>query len=328
MVTEMWSIRKLSRGKSATRGFDVTGASDESEAESMLPVDILPGEPHPLDDTIKIPLQGGIAWDIIVPGKHYRATVSYESTGENEDDEAALAEKWRCRTGWSTESIPMARDANGILIANSAGDVFEHGLTQLERTLEIEIWRWEHGTDIVAKNLAYAEKYNSDSVTLPKIGTLNPGELLLKSISIDEEFLSSTAVVKVKYSFLARGHITLAESSYAEDTIHGFHRRAPSLGLRTWAGFEDMVYIRPIVALKGSDVGQPIREPIRLNMVGQPTNTTAFGIIDSDEDITLHDNPAPFAGPWDKEDGTYYLYFDTTKGSATFSGLEIEANNP
>lgn len=321
LVTERWSTRTLARGASAVREFDVTGVDDEDAAETALSMYVTPDQVHPLDDSIRIPTKGGIEWKIIVPSKHYRASVKYQRPGNGSTGTAALAEKWKCKASWQTESVPMVRDATGLLVANTAGDVFVPGLTRQLWSMEIIISRWELGTDIVSKNLTFANRYNTDSVTLPKIGTCDAGVLLMKSIYIDDEFRSDEEAVMVRYAMLAKAAISLDGTA----PIHGHHKRVPSLGTRAYGDTGSNIVLANIVCCTGVLAGRPVRESVRLDDTGKMFDFTSFGVDVGATGFAV-DNPSPFSGPFEIVDGTCYQYFDPTDGGVAFSGLNIAAN--
>lgn len=310
-VTERWSAREFSRGSLARRVFDVTGVSDEAEALSALAsAGVAVATGHPLDATLRIPPGGLVVRRDGV--RVYVITANYEATTIGEQPPDLLAQKWRVSVKPVKIEDAVEKDREGRPLTNSFGDPFDQSMTKPGTELQITMWRWE-STYEIAKHLAYAGKYNSDSVVLPKLGTAAPGELLVDSIELAEEVGADDGAVPVQYNLRARPKIIASSGTY-----HGFHRRIMDVGMRgaNADGFA------PITYKTGSNKGEAVTQPVRLDGNGQPLDSTNFDVGGKAAVPAVLTNPVPK----DVADDAVFLLFDLTEGPIAFAGLNIGAN--
>lgn len=320
LVTERWTGYKLQRGQSATRIFDLTGFANQADAEEALLDVVSYGDAHPLDAAVKVQT-GGITIEILSVGRHYMATVQYTSPdggGDSSQVEKLLSEKWRFKFDWVIETEESDRTATGVPVLNSGRDPFDKGIPRKDYSGHITMWRWELGTDVIAKNNAYKNRVNSDAVTLPVVGTANAGELLVVSIAFADEIQAGSGKpVKVIYTFDARPLITAVDG----DPIHGFHERKLDLG---WRGKAEDGQMYDFTHKDGNIKGQKSTVVIRLDGSGKPLDTDKWALGPN----TLDPKAIELNSAIKKEttDDGVFLYYDNSDGAIAFSGLSIGAN--
>lgn len=312
-VTERWRDREFARGRFARRVFDITGVADEAEAEDALQTykGVQVGSGFPLDTSCRIQ-PGGIT--IKRDGlRVYVATCNYETTTIESASESLLEQKWRVLPDINAIDEPVEVDRHNRPVANSFGDPFDGQQTAPVDEIRIVMWRYE-STYELSKHLAYARKYNSDSVVLPKIGVAAPEELLCESIRLKDEISADADVVAVEYAFRARPRLVASSGTY-----HGFHRRIMDVGMR---GANADSYGAPITYKEGSQKGEPVTIPVRLDGNGRPLDSDAYDVDGkTPQAASLVDPP-----PLDVTSDAVFLLFDFTRGPIAFSGLNIGAN--
>lgn len=313
LVTEMWSAREFARGSFARRGFQITGVTTEAEAEAALAsqktVAVATG--FPLDTTLRVP-PGGITIKFASPTL-YVAAVSYEATTIGEQPPELLAEKWRVTIEPLATDEATEYDRNGRPVVNTFGDPFDQPSTRPVPEVRIVMWRWE-STYELAKHLAYANKYNSAPIALPKLGTAAAEEVLCEAVRLKDEVAADAEVVAVQYTFRARPKLTASSGTY-----HGFHSRRMDLGAR---GANATATSAPITYKSGPDKGKPVSTPVRLDGSGRPFDSTAYEVGGAAAAASVLANPAPK----DVTADAVFLLFDFTNGPIDFAGLNIGAN--
>lgn len=322
-VTERWSVRTYTRGRSARRVFDVTQVTDEAQALAELYSQrgVREGVEFPLEANLKVP-PGGM--NVTRNGRVYVVSADYQApAGFSFPDGAAddlLAQKWRISSDPFEEDEKAYRDWANVPYVNSSGQPFDD-ITRPVPGITIPMWRWESSFEL-SKHLAYRNRWNSDSVVLPKLGTAAPGELLCRCIKLKDEVESEAEVVAVLYVFEARPRITLSGTWTIRGTlgnpIHGFHRRLLDTGTEGYSSDGK----NPITYKTGANAGQQVSIPVRLNGKGAPLDTTNFDISGA----ASSDQALVSASAVEVLSDGVWIYEDTTDGSIAYAGLNIGAN--
>lgn len=316
LVTERRTGRQFARGESSQRMFDITGADDENDALALLAdqKSVSVGSADPMDDSLTVP-GGGIK--LARSGRVWVASVAYSgpfgiSLGEGTETDELLAHKWRVSVDPASIEEPIDHDAGGrpLIYSNSLPIL---GLTRGVPIVTITMWRWESSYDL-QKHLDYANRYNSDSVVLPKVGTAAPGQVFIRSIKLKEEVSADAGVVAVVYTFESRPNIVIQPGSVA---LHGFYRRILDSGAvgYTATGFNHITY------KTGGDIGKPVSVPVLLDGFGAPLDSDSYNVGGGDA-FAISEPPALLDVT---EDGVFLMY-DLTDGPIAFSGLDIGAN--
>lgn len=321
LVTERWTTQTFSRGKSARRQFDISGATDIANAQSLLSslADVQEGKPHYLDPTITVPV-GGI--EMSVNGRMYVASVAYSGAAGGGGFEATavdslLEQKWRVTAEPVMTEEPVEAEIVGdhIPIVNSSRQPFATQLTRPFPSVDITMWRWEYEW-LLSRHLAYANRWNSDAILLPKVGVAQPGEALVEYIKLKEEIAADADIVAVVYKIKCRPLITINNDPDGTETVHGFYKRLLDIGMEA----NSSSGLKPITWKIGVDAKKPIKQPVRLDGYGLPFDTTAFDVSGASGTALTKLTKI------DKTDNGVFLMFDPTRGSIAFSGLNIGAN--
>jgi hypothetical protein len=327
LVTENWTLRRFAPGKYGSRVFDITGVADEAAALlALLAAGVFEGSLWPVLalEPISVP-KGGIEFSRT--GRMYTATVSY-STGGSSGTFTPLERKWQCRKGWMLDERPMLRDGAGRAVVNSNRDPLQTDFTKRRKVPFIEMVRNETGSDLISKNNNYGNRWNTEPVAFPKIGTAAAGEAFLDTIEVVDDFTSDSTYLRVLYRFLFRPRLTLMKpDGSGEEERHGFYVPAPDVGYLAYDSSSDSGQ-RIRWGPTHVDSGREVPFPVMLNGFGAPLRSMyrfaatlggVAGLYDFDDR-----DAAPTYYTTD-DDGTQ-LWYDPTDGGVDFNALDIAAN--
>lgn len=340
-VTENWQRRSFTRGRSATRVFEVdAGPLNEGEAiaEVATQAGVTYGSTFPLDPALTIP-SGGISVQIVTPG-FYRVQCSYEGFATSGDTTALFSKKWQVLPIETVhEQLEADVDYGRRAVVNSAKLPNEYGLTRLFKYFRFRMRRYEAGTDLLAKNLEYGGKWNSDAVALPRIGNASPMQLKLISITqVEMQEQGASTGVLVEYLIEARKPRMVAYNGGAPVEIHGWHRRIMDTGMVARGAGKKIGHIRQLSEI--STGHENVSQPVLLNGAGWPLNAAEYTVLgyglpedspnlEPDPDYT----PPPGCVRESTPDGAplanataVFLNWDETEGPIAFSGLNFAAN--
>lgn len=327
LVTEDWPKRRWRPGRDGSRYFEISDVADEAAALAALADEnVAEGGEWPIvaGETISI-AAGDI--EFTRKGRNYLAVASYSPGAAGSF--TPTEQKWQCRLSWLIEERPMLRDGADRAIVNSNRDPIQTNLARRRKVPVLEMVRWETGADIIAKALAYTNRWNNASVTFPKIGTAAKGEALLDAIEVVEDFSSLSNKLRVMYRFIFRPRMTLKKpDGTGTEQRHGFYAPVPDVGfMANDAGVGRRILWGPD---RLPDGGTPVPFPVMLNGLGSPKNT-GYKFM-----AKLGGGPPNLYDFDDRTDGapTYYttgsdgtqLYYDTTDGEANLNDLSIAAN--
>lgn len=332
VVTEDWTQWTFARGRSSQRVFLVSGLSlnaghgDAIDAVKADPAGVTVGDALPFDNRLIVAADE--SWNVDRQGLLYKVTVTYVPLEFYRPDNP-LDQKWNVQIDRVEETFPAEHDASGNPFVSSGGMPFERGLPRTISYLKIRMQRYESSFNLALAD-TYANKVNSDSVTLPKLGTAVAGELLCRSITVADEFSPDTDVLAVVYNFEARPRWAITESSGAPTTyVHGWHERVMdegTEGVRNDGSSEETgvpIYFTSHSANAGM-VGQQVDSPVRLNGYGVPISDR-FRVGDLDN--ASNNGAAVPPATLDVTSDAVFLMYDPTRGMTSFAGLNIAANN-
>lgn len=266
VITENWSARQFKRGESGHREFIITGASDEDEAIQGLADDsngVDVDDEFPLDGRLRAtepqasrkgPLVFVVAVDYIKPDQG-----SVTKDPDNPLDKPIL---WKWGSGSFSE--PTDIDARGNPLLNAARFPLQ-GLTHDVRFKILTGTRNESTYD-VTRSLAYEDFTNSDSVTIPMAGTVEPGQMLCVSIDPAAEYDINSEYVPVVYTF----HIWKGRVQDADGKWDSWKHRILNAGTRGW--WSDSGTKKPGNFV--NDKGVPIDGPVLLGIDGKPLDSS------------------------------------------------------
>lgn len=324
VVTEDWTQWTFARGRSSQRVFLVSGLSlnaghgDAIDAVKADPAGVTVGDALPFDNRLIVAADE--SWNVDRQGLLYKVTVTYVPLEFYRPDNP-LDQKWNVQIDRVEETFPAEHDASGNPFVSSGGMPFERGLPRTISYLKIRMQRYESSFNLALAE-TYANKVNSDSVTLPKLGTAVAGELLCRSITLADEFSPDTSVLLVTYNFEARPRWAITQSSGAPTTyVHGWHERVMDEGV---LGNENGTGSVPIYYSSGPEAGKRVEEPVRLNGHGVPLSTQfKVGNTENGSNSGAAVPPATL----DVTSDAVFLMYDPTRGMTSFAGLNIAANN-
>lgn len=354
-VTEKWSMRTFSRGKAARRVFWVDGGPTtdaQAQTEVVTANSVSYGSQHPLDAALTVP-SGGIDVELIVPGL-YQVTANYEANAVSGDTTSLFTKKWQvlpteiiyedvaADLAVSTPQAPPTLPAvlTRVAITSSAmrpiGDEFSRRISYYRFRLR----RYETGTDLLTKNLAYQNKWNYDTVTLPRYGNATRGQLRVISIGqVDAQEQGASTGVLVEYVLEARPTRMVKYGSNAAVEIHAWHRRILDKDMQANAGtLAAPIYCK--IYSKHQSPPEEITEPVMFDGKGWPLKYDNYIIMKrnattGEEEIATPPAIGPPTG-CEPESSPYgadlsdaaaiFLNWDTTEGPESFSGLNIAAN--
>jgi hypothetical protein len=318
------------RDKFGTREFDISGVVNETEAYAALAaygVDEGDEWPVPAGEPLGIPPKG---IEMRRKGFAYRAVANYEP-GVGDGDYEYNDQKWTCRVLWADEQIPMILDAEGRPLENVVGEPLTTQLTVTLSYMILEMWRYEAASEnIVSKSATFSNKYNSNVQEFP-VGTANPGEALIKTIEIPDEFKSGATKRRVLYRVLFKPKIAAKKRDDATDIeVHGFHIQVPNVGKSSWNDDEGdfLPLVKPTNRYSPM---QPLAEPVLLRADGTPFDAS-LKVAKVESGNMVYVDPEELPGTWTpafdyiESDGGVALLTDPTRGAADFSGLNIDAN--
>ncbi len=105
--------------------------------------------------------------------------------------------RWKWENGQQT--VPIDRDIAGNPIVNSAGTPYPPQ-SRLEGTLRLRVTRNEPYYD-VQKALLPKDRFNSDQITIPGAGTLQPGQMFCTGIDCVNETDINSLYATLAYNF-------------------------------------------------------------------------------------------------------------------------------
>lgn len=269
--TEAWTERHLNRTVddsghqqwTADRGWDVVGATTETEAINAVP-DAQLDAPHDQAPIMTVRTNDAKPRGLDV----WRVLAKYDIKPQN--NTSALKDPAQYSFTETEEMIPTDRDWQGDAIVNSAGEAFDSGGFLPLKTFiyEITLNQPFYDANIAAQ---YLNALNDGSFKTP-FGTYQKGEVYFNSCLPTDPFLLKDKYVRTKYSFKIR---LKANFPNIPDDASPFDTRYLDKGrnARCITVATGKLGLAQIVDLEGRPVGQDVR----LNGRGIPVDSAIAG---------------------------------------------------
>jgi hypothetical protein len=289
--TEMWSEYRSSYrdGKwTATRAWQVTGATNDTEARNASAIDGRPiaqvGNTHPENADM---FCNGL--DVESPSPHMRvvrAAYAVLTIPETNDNGSPLFKPAEIFVDWSETEEPFDIDADGVPILNAAAQKFDAYPTRPRSDMEITFIRNEPFYPL-GKAIFFKDTTNSDTVVINPIGAFEPETLLCRPIRMAEPVTPYSRYVRVVYGFRHRPD--------------GWRTRQMNVGYAGWYSDNGATKLGRFV----DGLNNPVSEPVLLDGVGMPMD----GSIKIDGQKTPVPAPRAVIPGFDYLERTDYAYF-------------------
>lgn len=304
-ATERWSDRRLTLAgvnSTAERAWDVIGATTEIEATTASGIPEI-NDSHPQYSLLKVrdlPVE-------VAGFNFYRVRASYGvppgGSWSADDNPLATPPDIMWEQGLATE--PVDRDIDNNPILTSIG-VAPDQLPQSEFvTLHLTITRNESAYD-VQQAMAYANRVNSNAFSIVGAGTVQPGQVLCKTIRPASSYKQNAPYIPIAYTFELRGDTAGGENV-------GFRAKILDQGIRV--NTDD----GPVEVFDAK--GERITSPILLDGTGKSLNTT-YKAGSAGAAQTARATPTGALLVSAPAASAYFLYYKIKK-SIDFSGLAL-----
>lgn len=287
IVTENWSDRRYQRGVAAQRGWVVTGVDDEDQAIAQVP-EAAAGTTFVLDSRLEAEQpycerdQGPRAFHVL------SVYTRPEGPGDIGSDPLDMPLRYSWTPGSRSGRTDI--DAKKRPLLNAAGVPFANGAEREKSVQLFTVTRNESQFD-AAKSIAYTQEggsINRDSVVVPNIGRLFPGQMLIRGYHPTHDWDERSRYVECAYVFELLGGSVQDDDGLWD----GFKFRIPNVSLQGWAKdpVDNVVKLGRLV----NAYGEPLSEPVPLDTTGVPKNRHVK------VQLAMHSRLEPVPAPEDK----------------------------
>jgi len=263
-VTEKWSDREWTRGKSGRRSWIVsevtTGLDAVAAVIAQAGVDVnsaFPEESRLRADTDPSAKQLGpknwweVGWNYIRP----------EAGSVTEEPDDPLDDPPKFRWAQGTFSIPTDIDADGYPVVNAVGLPFDGGFTSDIRFRILTVTKNQSAYN-PALSINFENTFNNANFNIPGVGTIAPGQMLCVSIEPTAEYDETSEYVPVAYTF----HIWRGWNLDSDGVWDSWKARTLNVSRSGWWDDGGTPKLGNFVNLSG----EPVTEPVLLNATGTP----------------------------------------------------------
>lgn len=257
-ATENWSENRLSRNNAvwtATRGWLVTGVSNNAQAVAA--TGTTEGQGHPQN-----PLMTLKYYDDEPKGPYARHIVAHYTMEQVGANAAPLSIPPKLFARPTLTSTQVDRDALGNPVTNSAGDPPS---SRPSDDVVGVFYDYERNEPFfsVSTILTYMGAVNSDTFTVPGLGTFYPGQCKMQFVGPVEKGFAGSQFVPMKYTWEFRPGLAQDADGYWD----GFKYRFQDVGRRSWGvDTTGNTAIGELVDV----THEPIGSDVPLNGIGQP----------------------------------------------------------